>query len=236
MDSKISGEITPTNKTNLEAVTGIVDTELPFLRNATKTERKFLRKMSTGNAGYVDKVYSSVSAHSDLLPTTFSLSDFTKDVKLMADLPYIRQIFQTVLEKLDDSELLLGHDLMKQADYCYAQLKLGAKDNDAVKEAVNEIAAGLKGMGSKKNATIYGISAGNTITVYKVVTGTLLVNKGTTVLKIKAGSELASKVRAMESLIIEPGNSAMIHKTWTIIEVSNLSNSAEGSFSVKVKK
>ncbi|MEI6124746.1 MAG: hypothetical protein WCQ95_14095 [Bacteroidota bacterium] len=236
MDNKISGEITPTNITNLEAVTGIVDTELPFLHTATKSERKSIRKMSTRNTGYVEKVYSGSLAHSDALPATFDLAGYTKDVNLKAKLPYIKQIFKTIVERLEDTELLLGHDLMKQSDYCYAQLKLAAKDNDAVKEIVGEIAAGLKGMGSRKNATVFGISAGNSITVYKVVTGTFLVNKGTTVLKIKAGSELASKVRAMESLIIEPGNSAVIYKTWTIIEVSNLSNNAEGSFSVKIKK
>jgi hypothetical protein len=236
MDNKISGEITPTNITNLEAVTGIVDTELPFLRNATKTERRFLRKMSAGNSGYVDKVYSASMAHSELLPTSFDLNGFTKDVKLMAILPYIKQIFKTIMEKIDDTELLLGHDLMKQSDYCYAQLKLSAKDNEAVKSAVEEIAAGLKGMGSKKNATVFGISASNTITVYKVVTGSALVNNGTTVLKVKAGNELASKVKSMDAIVIEPGNSVVIPKTWTIIEVSNLSNSAVGSFSVKVKK
>jgi hypothetical protein len=236
MDNKISGEITPTNITNLEAVNGIVDTELPFLHTATKTERKSIRKMSTGSTGYVEKVYSGSLAHADALPSTFDLAGYTKDMNLKAKLPYVKQIFKTIVERLEDTELLLGHDLMKQSDYCYAQLKLAAKDNDAVKEIVGEIAEIMKGRGIRKNATLFSISSGNTITVYKVVTGSVLVNNGTTVLKIKAVAELASKVRAMESVIIEPGNSAVIHKTWTIIEVSNLSNSADGSFSVKVKK
>jgi hypothetical protein len=125
---------------------------------------------------------------------------------------------------------------MKQSDFCYAQLKLAAKDNEAVKAVVDEIAAILKGQGRKRDATVYSIAAASTITVYKVVTGKVLVNKGTTVLKFKAGSELSPKVKSMESIVVEPGNSAVIPKTWTIIEVSNLSNSAEGSFAVKIKK
>lgn len=235
MENKISGEITDVNLTALEAIPAAIAAELPFLITLTVTERKYKRKMATKNTGYVADVYAGAKAHTDVLPGSFDFAEFTKDMNLKTRLQYVKQIFVSVVEKIDDTDLQLGNELMKQSDKCYSHLKLAAKDNTAVKEIVDQIATAYSGIGKKKPAAIYTITAGGSITVYKVVTKTSLVNHGTTVIRIQPGSEILQKVMSMTPIEIEPHNSVIVPDDWTVVQVTNLSTTAEASFSVKVK-
>jgi hypothetical protein len=235
MENKISGVITPTNKTNLEDHVTHARTELPFLKSATLKMRKELRKMSDKNTGYVNAVYTGTMANQGLMPSTFDVDAFKKDMDLYNELPYIRQIFMDFVEQIDDTQLLLGNDLMQQSDMAYSHLKLGAKNNDSVKTLVEEIGKNFTGLGKKKDATVYEIAAASTITVNNVASASSFVNTGSTVLSIKAGASLPSKYTMMDPIKLTPGNSVKVPKGWSSIEVQNSSMDKPGAFEVKIK-
>lgn len=232
---RIDGEITPTIKTNLEGFAADATSEMPFLRTATAEEREKLVKMGQKSVGFVEDVYAAACAFSEVFPSTFNLEAFTKDIKLKGELPYIKQLFLSFVEKIDDTDLLLGSDLKVQALEAYGFLKMAAKNNAAVKTSVDSIAEYWEGRGKKKANTTFSISSSSSVTVVNVVTGRAFLNNGSTLLKFKVGTDLIPKFPLAEAITVDPGNSAMIPKGWTIIDVTNLSGTAAGSFSVKLK-
>ncbi|MEI6122349.1 MAG: hypothetical protein WCQ95_01855 [Bacteroidota bacterium] len=233
-DNFISGEITPTIKTHLEGFIASFIAEMPFLKSATLQQRKKLPKMGRKSVDFVEKAYQAGKNHPDLILSTFDYDAFDKDMALKDNLTYFRQMIQDLLEKMNDTELLLGVDLIKQALYILAALQLAAKDNEDVKNLVAELSASYRQVSSSA-ANTYSIAPSASITVVNVVTGKLFVNNGTTILKFKSGNDLAGRPRTMDPITVDPGNSATIPKGWTSIEITNISATTEGSFSVKVK-
>ncbi|MEI8203555.1 MAG: hypothetical protein WCH34_11115 [Bacteroidota bacterium] len=235
MDDKVRGTITPANTTAIVAIPAEVETQLPFLINLTKDERKTMRKMGTKKAGFVADAHAGALAHTDELPANYDVSVFTEKMLIMATLPYLRQELEKIVEKMRDTEMQLGHELMQHADFTYEHLKLGSKENAPVKEIVGELGATYKGQGKKKAATAFTIAAQGEVTVSNVVTGKLFVNNGTTILKFKPGNNLPTAIKSMPEVTVNPGNSAKIASGWTTITVSNVSATAEGSFAIRVK-
>ncbi len=97
------------------------------------------------------------------------------------------------------------------------------------------LAAYFEGRSKRKSDSVFSIAANSTITVANVVSEKSLVRNGITVLRLKVGAELVSKFPLVSAITVDPGNSAMIPKGWTVLEVTNLSATAAGSFSVRLK-
>ncbi|MEI6123179.1 MAG: hypothetical protein WCQ95_06065 [Bacteroidota bacterium] len=235
MQNKISYVVTPTNITNLEAIQGVINTELPCLVSLTNADRRKIRKMGTKHTGYVADVYVATKSNTSLLPGSFDFAEFTKDMELMDKLSYLKTIFMKIIEQFSDTEILLGHELMKQADFCYSILKLSAKDNASVKLVVDQIAQAYLGQGRYKSATQFNFGPDDITTINHVVVGSTFVNNGSTIVKFKAGPDLALRPRLLAPITVNPGNSAPIPKGWISIEVTNLSSTMDGSFMVKIK-
>ncbi|MEI6123365.1 MAG: hypothetical protein WCQ95_07020 [Bacteroidota bacterium] len=234
MDIKILATLTPTNITNLEAVKAIVKQELPFLVDLTNEDRMKKRKLGTKSKGYVADVYAGLSAHPEILPPTFDLEKFKQGMELMAQFPYIRMMFAAFVEQFDDTEMELGHELITETDYGYSLLKLAAKYNESVKLLVDDISQVHKGKGKRKSMVKHEITPGTIIEVRNVAVQTLFINNGTTILTLGPGSNLHGSAKNLPAIQVEPGNSAMIPKKWSTVEVTNLSTTMVGSFSVKV--
>ena len=232
---KVDGVITPTDKTDLEGFAADATSKMPFLQTASTEERSNIVKMGTKNTGFVADIFAGVHAFSDEMPSSFDMAGFEKDMALKGQLPYVKQLFVSLVEKIDDTDLLLGNDLMNHALKGYALLKLAAKNNAAAKTMVDEIAEYFEGRGKVKSATVFSIAASSTITVANVVSERSLINNGITILKFKVGADLVSKFPLVSPITVDPGNSAMIPKGWTVLEVTNLSATAAGSFSVRLK-
>ncbi len=231
----VSGVVTPTNKTNFEEAVAAAAAELPFLKSATKKERMELVKMGLKNTGFVNAVYTGIGAHLGILPSDFNMAAFTEDIKLKQELPYLKQLLVGLVEKMDDTDLLLGNDLMVAALYVYSLMKVAAKNNAEIKTLVDEIAENWINSGKKKANTVFSIASSSTITVANVVASKSFLNNGITLLKLKVGADLVSKFPLADPITVDPGNSVKIPKGWTIIEVTNLSGTAAGSFSIKIK-
>jgi hypothetical protein len=229
----ISHEILPADKTALETNATTILSILKFLINLDSTTRMKLRKMATKRTGYVMAVFNAVLANQNAIPETFNIDEYKKDIQLLSDLTYILSIFSPIIEGIDDTILMLGNELMTQSDSCYNYLQRAAKDNAPLTEVVNKIATAYKRK-SPSMPKIFTIAPGGSLQVKNVVTGTRLVNNGTTVISLKGGDELPSKV-ILAPIKIDPGNSVEIPKGYKNIIVENVSTTSEASFSVRQK-
>jgi hypothetical protein len=217
-------------KTNIQESRNL----MPWLVNLSNEERKSLRKTGSKRAGYVADVYDTSIANPGALPEDFKLIEWTKDEMLYKQLTEVREVISTFMESVDDTILYLGYERISQADNAYGHLKQSAKKNTAITNELERIARQFDGAGRMKNLSTFTIAANTEVEVKNVVSGKRLVNSGTTVLQFKGGADLANKLK-MSTIVINPGNSALIPKGCNIIVVINTSLDTEGAFSVKTK-
>ncbi len=216
--------------------TNINDSKLlmPFLLNLSLEERAGLRTIGSKREGYVEDVYNTSLANAEALPAEFKTDAWTKEELLAKQLVKVRDVVSSFMEAIEDTLLLLGNERIHNADLAYGHLKQSAKNNSSITNDIERIARQFDGMGRRKNISTFTIAPQTTVEVENVVTKTKVVNTGDTVLRFKAGSDLANKVK-MATITINPGSSALIPVKCSIISIENTSVDATGSFSVKTK-
>lgn len=233
-------------KPNISAVLTDVDKEtiktnianslllMPWLVNLTNEERRKMRKTGSKREGYVKDIYDTSKANSGALPADFKLDEWTKDEVLIKQAIEIREYLSSFLEAVDDTILLLGAERIHHADIAYGHLKQSAKSNTSITKDLERIARQFEGVGRKKNVSTFTVAPGTVVEVSNVAVKTLLVNSGTTVMKLRPGIDLANVVK-MVPVIINPGNSGLIPDKCFIISVENMSKDTDGAFSVQMK-
>jgi hypothetical protein len=234
MENRVSASITAAVKAQLGSIVTNILSLLPFLINLTPAARKKIRKMAIKRAGYVADVYNAVMANPSVIPATFSVPEYTKDKVLFDDMAYVINLFETILEALHDTQLQLSHELMQQSDACYDYLKRAAKDNASLSETVKKVGTAFASQGIRSKGVVFQIPAKGIVSVDSVAPGSRIVNNGNTILSFKAGAELA-KILKKTAISINPGNAEVIPAGFTSIIVENVSETADGSFTVKIK-
>lgn len=233
MENRISVIIAPATKAELELIAANILVLLPFLINLTPAQRKRIRKMATKHTGYVADVFNAVITNPSAIPATFDIPEYSKDKVLFDDLTYVLNLFETIVEAMHDTLLQIGHELMQQSDSCYDYLKRASKDNASLSEIVKKIGTAFAGQGKRTKIAEFMIPAKGSVEVKNVHPGTKLVNIGNTIIVLKPGSDLANKLK-VPPIAINPSNSVTIPAGYTSILVENLSETSEGSFSVKI--
>jgi len=119
---------------------------LPFLVNLNPQERKRLRKMGAVRTAYVQDVYQAAANNSGVIPSGFNLAEFGKDVQLMKDMNDILSWLLPVYDGIENTNMAIGSELMKQSDECYGYLKVAAKksSNQSLNQTVKQISKQLK--------------------------------------------------------------------------------------------
>ncbi len=137
--SNISAGVTPAQKLEVKEYIDLIKLILVFLVNLTKKERSSLRKMGPKRKGYVNDVYKALIANPGILPSSFDLNEFTKDVTLSSDLQDIANWLATLAEGIDDTLMAVGNEMMKQSDTGYQYLKTAAEGNETLTGTVDDI-------------------------------------------------------------------------------------------------
>ena len=142
----ISVTLVAADKTAIITALQTIKTKLPFLINLTAADRKKLRKMGSVRTSYVQDVYTAANNNASAIPSGFSISEYGKDVTLMKDLTDIFALLQPLFEGVEDTQMALGSELMKQSDECYGYLKVSSKksSNQNLTMAVKSISDQLK--------------------------------------------------------------------------------------------
>ena len=144
--SNISASLSAADKQAVLQAVQTIKTKLPFLINLNETDRKNLRKMGNVRTAYVQDVYNASATNPGSIPGGFSLAEYGKDVSLQKDLVDILTALMPLCEGVNDTEMALGAELMKQSDECYGYLKVVAKksSNQNLNDAVKKIAEHLR--------------------------------------------------------------------------------------------
>ena len=234
MENRVSASIDPALRVQLEAIATNLLALMSFLINLTPTERKKIRKMATKRTGYVADVYNAVMANPSAIPSTFSTAEYTKDKILYDELTHVMNLFGNITEAMRDTLLQISHELMLQSDICYDYLKRAAKDNAPLSEVVQKIGTAFAGQGKRLAVVEFTVPAKGSVSVDNVAKGSRIVNNGNTILRLKAGAELA-KIVKKAAIEVDPSSSELIPANYTSIIVENISETAEGSFTVKIR-
>lgn len=135
----ISAVINAADKATIEANINGIKALLLFLANLTPQQRQKLRKKGTKRTGYVMDVFNAVITNPSAIPTSFDVAEYVKDKNLFDDLAYVKNLLLSLVEAIDDTQMLVGSELMKQSDTAYSHLKTEAKSNLALTSTVEAI-------------------------------------------------------------------------------------------------
>jgi hypothetical protein len=220
------------NMADMETAINVIKGILNFMINLTPEERRELRNIGIKRVGYMTGVNMVANDFSNLLPVSFSLADYNKQKMLADQLAHLAFLIGSLHESLDDTRLSLNSILLKKSDLCYGFLKTAAQNDEALSEIVKDLGVVYK---HKTPATAHVVTLlpEKTAIIGNVKPRTLFYNKGATVIKFRPGAELSGKVK-MAWHYVGPGQATIIPAGWTIIEVTNESNTEEGIVAVRV--
>ena len=143
----ISAKITEAKKNSIIQKLQDIKNILDFTVNLTGEERRTLRKMGPKRTSYVQDVHNGLNANPDILPGSFTLAEFTKDVELIIALKEIENYIAPLTEAIDDTIMALGSEVMKQADTGYNYIKTAAETNQNLTGLVAQISEHFSGQG-----------------------------------------------------------------------------------------
>jgi hypothetical protein len=100
------------NSTAAEITTKLseVQTLLPFLTDLTVDERKSLPKLGDKSRAFVDRCLELARQDDSFLPRKFKVEDFGTDLALYTALEPLRQRLATLLELVEDTQMLAGSE------------------------------------------------------------------------------------------------------------------------------
>ncbi len=233
---RITGSLTPvqkaTMKTNIDANKAILRV---FGINLTPEERKKGSKLGPNSIGYGMLALKVATENPFIITPDFDIDQFKKTMELYGFLEELTVHHDEYWEMLKDTKMAVGMDAMSQANRLYAQVKLESKQNAAIDELRKQLSERYKRNSKKRIPVVYTIPPGGMVKIGNVLPLSRFINKGLSNLQFKAGSDLANKVKSMQAVSVDSGNSAIVPFEYTSIIVTNMSTTTEGSFSVGLK-
>jgi hypothetical protein len=109
----ISAEMTAAAVTAINGAIATIRTNLPFLISLTNAERRSKAKLGDGRVALDEDAYPLMAQNPTLIPMFILLEEVTKDRILRSQLDVIRLSLTSLGSDIDDTELVLGHEMFK---------------------------------------------------------------------------------------------------------------------------
>lgn len=122
------------------AAISALEAELSSLVALTNTERRDLFKMGDKSQAFCTVALTAAETHRGLMPRDFDLPAFKQDHEALAALRPCSMRLANLYQRVTDTELALGSDLMAASLEVYGVIKVAGKDK-GVDEARRELAA-----------------------------------------------------------------------------------------------
>lgn len=103
--------------------------KLPFLVNLTTDERKSTFKAGPNSLSFVQNTLTAAEGYSQIIPPSFDVPGFRRDVELFAVLTEIATAAESLFSQIDDTRLAVGGEAMQQGSQVY---KLAQASQDIV--------------------------------------------------------------------------------------------------------
>jgi hypothetical protein len=123
---------------------------LTFLINLTPAERKKLLKMGDKSVSFVQNTLSALKVNPTVVPASFDLTEFEKDLTLYKDLVEILSFLRPLFEGIDDTVLALSNELMRQGIAGYKLIVESAKTNSALDSVAKDLGERFKKAGKSE--------------------------------------------------------------------------------------
>ena len=142
----ISGELTPETIEIIKQKVEGIKTDMPFLVNLTKDQRKRLQTIGPNRLGYVTEVNLASNAHKMALAADFNLDEYNKDKNLLAGMAEVFSWISPLHDSLVSTMMALGSEVLKESGQAYGYLKTSAKSNNnqSLNSAIERIAVYFK--------------------------------------------------------------------------------------------
>ena len=133
MANRISATLEGSKIEEIQSKINDIKTALPFLVEIDKSERRKGQKMGQAATGYVQACMNAASNNTNILARNFDVEEFQKDLNLLNALLPLDDQLETLFQKIRDTVLLVGKDLMEQSNEVYDSVKKEARKNNSLK-------------------------------------------------------------------------------------------------------
>lgn len=146
----ISAELTEQVKDQIKTDIRNIINRLPFLVNLDNKAKQNLLKMGQSSVSFVEEALNISKNHSGILPVSFDVAEFEKDVNLTKSLSDIASVLTPLAEGISDTLIAVGSEAMNQANIVYAQVKLSSKSDANMDDLKNRLGARYKKQGTTR--------------------------------------------------------------------------------------
>jgi hypothetical protein len=145
----ISAQLTDTDLQEIQAALATIETKLPFLVHLTVEERRKLFKMGNKSLAFVSNSLTAAQANPDILPASFSLTEFSRDYQLATALTDVHFRLQQLVEKVDDTLMAVSSEAMTSSLTVYDYIKTAAKKTPGLKTIADQLSDRFKATRAK---------------------------------------------------------------------------------------
>lgn len=124
----VHGELSAEQQQTIMDLIGQIRSQLPFLINLTAEDRRNLPKLGNKSRAFVDQGLTLANQNPGILPRSFDLEEYARDVALVRQLEPMVMAFGQLQGQLEDTLLAAGSDAYSQTLLVYQAAKLAGKD------------------------------------------------------------------------------------------------------------
>jgi hypothetical protein len=153
----VSSVLSDETKAEVLAHLSSVKSALGFLITLRGSEIQSIIKVGNGYAPFLDKAYSVVTNHADIMPSVFDLTEFKKDYELAKALSSVVEQIKELANSLSNTLTAVNSDSMAAALEVYAAVKQNVDKVPGLNVAYAEMAEFFKR--TKKTTTTASATA-----------------------------------------------------------------------------
>ena len=128
----------------------LIPQKLTFLVNLTADERRATFKAGPNSLSFLQNALTAAQNNPNVLPASFSIPAFQKDVNLFTALTEIFMLASSLTSQLDNTRLAVGGEAMQEASQVYTYFKAAAKTTPGLKPIADQLAERFQKAGKPK--------------------------------------------------------------------------------------
>jgi hypothetical protein len=109
-DNRLSLTISPADLTTVNTAGATIDTTLSFLIALTEEERERLFGVNVNNKVFIEEALEEAQNNGTILPGYIQVAELEKDLTLFNQLGDLLSYLRNLLQKMEDTQRLAGHE------------------------------------------------------------------------------------------------------------------------------
>ena len=150
-NQNVSAVLTEVDLQAIRNAIASIEAKLPFLITLLPEERKRALKMPENGPDFLRKVLKALKDHPEIVPGTFNIIEFEKDVTLLLQLVEIIGSLTELKAALSDTLMALCSEAMRAGNTGYDHVKTGAETVPGLKVVAKDIGTIYQNRGPKGN-------------------------------------------------------------------------------------